>query len=73
MLVLTRRKDERINIGRNIQVVVLGIQGNRVRLGVVAPSEVPILREEVQARTEWAIAVGPPEIAACTAKTAGDL
>jgi carbon storage regulator len=73
MLVLTRRQDERINIGRNIQVVVLGIQGNRVRLGVVAPSEVPILREEVKARTEWAIAVGTHEVAACTIDTAGVL
>ena len=73
MLVLTRRKDERINIGPDIQVAILGIQGNRVRLGIVAPSEVPILREEVQARTEWAIAVGPPEVAACAAETAGVL
>jgi carbon storage regulator len=73
MLVLTRRQDERINIGRNIQVVVLGIQGNRVRLGVAAPSEVPILREEVLARTEWTMAAEPCDATVCTVDNAGVL
>ena len=59
MLVLSRRKDERINIGPDIQVVVLGIQGNRVRLGLVAPPQVPILREELQSRAEWAVSERP--------------
>jgi carbon storage regulator len=71
MLVLTRRKDESINIGPDIQVVVLGIQGNRVRLGLVAPSQVPIRREELQTRADWAITEGPAEVVASAASIAG--
>jgi carbon storage regulator len=71
MLVLTRRKDERINIGKDIQVVVLGIQGNRVRLGLVAPSGVPIRREELQVWADGAPEQVSPEIAPWTADTLG--
>jgi len=44
MLVLTRKTDERIVIGETVDVVVLSIQGNRVRLGISAPRETPIVR-----------------------------
>ncbi len=47
MLVLTRHVDERIAIGDNIVITVLGIEGDRVKLGISAPREVPILRFEV--------------------------
>ena len=47
MLVLTRRKNEKIVIGGGIVVTVVSIQGNRVRLGIEAPPEVPIHREEI--------------------------
>ncbi len=47
MLALTRKKGETILIGDNIEVVVLGIQGEQVRLGVVAPRDIPIHRKEV--------------------------
>jgi len=50
MLILTRRIDERIFIGENITLSVLDIEGNRVRLGLEAPKEISILREEVQKR-----------------------
>jgi carbon storage regulator len=51
MLVLSRRKGERIFIGRNIVVEVVECsRGSHVRLGISAPQEVPIHREEVAAR-----------------------
>ncbi|ASJ71816.1 carbon storage regulator CsrA [Granulosicoccus antarcticus] len=50
MLILTRRVDERIFIGEDITLCVLDIEGNRVRLGLEAPKDVAILREEVQQR-----------------------
>lgn len=49
MLVLSRKIGERIVINDNVTVEVLQIIGNRVRLGVTAPSGVPILREELLA------------------------
>jgi len=47
MLVLSRYKNERIMIGDDIVVVVVEIRGDKVRLGVEAPKEVPVHREEV--------------------------
>jgi carbon storage regulator len=47
MLVLTRKAGERIVIDASIVVEVLAIQGNRVRIGIQAPSGVTILREEL--------------------------
>jgi len=47
MLILTRRANERIFIGDDIVLIVLGIENNRVKLGLDAPNEVPILREEI--------------------------
>lgn len=47
MLVVTRRKGQRIVIGNDIEVVVSGISGSTVRLAVVAPRSVPVLRGEV--------------------------
>ena len=50
MLVLTRRKGERIAIGDHILLTVVGIQGNKVRLGISAPDAVTILREEARCK-----------------------
>lgn len=47
MLVLSRHKGERIKIGDNITITVVEIRGDRVRLGIDAPVEVPVHREEV--------------------------
>lgn len=47
MLVLSRREDESIEIGGKILVTVLSIEGGRVRLGISAPPDVTIRREEL--------------------------
>lgn len=47
MLVLSRKKDESIVINENITIVVVEIRGDKVRLGVEAPKEVPVHRREV--------------------------
>jgi carbon storage regulator len=47
MLVLSRKVGERIQIGNEIAVTVLGVEGHRVRLGVEAPRATPVWRAEV--------------------------
>ena len=47
VLILTRRTGETLNIGDQIQVTVLGIKGNQVRIGINAPKDVPVHREEI--------------------------
>ena len=47
MLVLSRHRDEVIRIGHDIIIQVVDIRGDKVRIGVVAPSEVPVHRDEV--------------------------
>lgn len=50
MLVLSRRLDETLIIGDDIKITVLGISGNQVRIGIAAPKEVSVHREEVYLR-----------------------
>jgi carbon storage regulator len=50
VLILTRRIGETLNIGDDIQVTVLGIKGNQIRLGINAPKDVPVHREEIYER-----------------------
>jgi carbon storage regulator len=47
MLVITRKLEEKITIGNEITVSVLGIKGNQVKLGIDAPRQTPIYRTEV--------------------------
>ena len=47
MLVLSRKKDEKIIIGDNIAIMIVDIQGDKVRLGIEAPRDVTVHREEV--------------------------
>ncbi len=50
MLILTRRSGEAVIVGDNVRIAVLDIRGNQVRLGVEAPREVSVHREEVYRR-----------------------
>jgi len=50
MLILTRRVGETVVIGNDVDVTVLGVKGNQVRLGVKAPREVSVHREEIYKR-----------------------
>ena len=50
MLILTRRVGESIMIGEEVVVTVLGVKGNQVRIGVNAPKEVSVHREEIYER-----------------------
>jgi carbon storage regulator len=48
MLVLSRKANESIYVGENIVIRVLRVEGNKVRIGIEAPADVPILRDELQ-------------------------
>lgn len=57
MLVLSRRESERIRLGSSIVVTVVRVSGDKVRLGIEAPRDVLVLREELEPHGE---ATGPP-------------
>lgn len=52
MLVLSRKEGQRILIGSDIEIVITQVCGNRVRVGITAPPEVPVHREEVRDRLQ---------------------
>jgi carbon storage regulator len=52
MLVLSRKRGERIFIGNEVTIDVLEVRGNRVKLGIAAPAQVPVHREELQHKME---------------------
>ncbi len=87
MLVLSRKKNESIVINNDITIVVVEIRGDKVRLGVEAPKEVPVHRREIydsiqrsaaaasgtpQAGSNGPTTNGPGEAAHETKRTAGD-
>lgn len=49
MLVLTRKEGERILIGDDVRITVVRVTGNQVRIGIEAPREMPVYREEIVA------------------------
>ena len=50
MLILTRKIHEAVRIGDDIEVSIIGVKGNQVRLGIKAPSDVAVHREEIYER-----------------------
>ncbi|RMD97990.1 MAG: carbon storage regulator [Deltaproteobacteria bacterium] len=52
MLILTRKPGESVSIGENIKITIKGIKGRQVRIGIEAPPDVPIHREEAYVRSQ---------------------
>ena len=58
MLVLSRRQSERIRLGDNIVVTIVRVSGDKVRLGIEAPPDVLVLRDELRPHAETGDAKG---------------
>jgi carbon storage regulator len=67
MLILTRRVGESVVIGDDVSITVLGVKGNQVRIGVKAPKEVAVHREEIFERIKRENEGEPEKIAATAA------
>ncbi len=52
MLILTRRAGETVMVGSDITITVLGVKGNQVRIGINAPKDVAVHREEIYERIQ---------------------
>ncbi len=52
MLILTRRPGETVRIGQDIEVIVMGVKGNQVRIGIKAPKDVRVDREEIRVKID---------------------
>ena len=59
MLILTRRPHEAVMIGSEVTVTILEVDGNRVRLGIAAPRDIPVLRDELAGRLDTQIISRP--------------
>jgi len=61
MLILTRRIGETLMIGDDVSITVLGVKGNQVRIGIDAPKDVPVHREEIYERINSEKSQNPSE------------
>lgn len=62
MLILTRRIGETLMIGDDVTITVLGVKGNQVRLGVNAPKDVAVHREEIYQRIQKEKSASPEDV-----------
>jgi len=72
MLVLSRKNNESINVGDNIKLVVVEIKGDRVRLGIEAPKDIPVHREEIYNRIHDEQAANPVPLDSAEVETPTD-
>ncbi len=62
MLILTRKLTQTIVIDTDVKITILGVSGKTVRLGIEAPTDVPIRREELEARPRRRKRMGEPQV-----------
>jgi carbon storage regulator len=71
MLVLSRQRDETVVIGDDIEIKIVDIRGDKVRLGITAPPHIPVHRKEVyeaiQKENQSAACMSPQDLAGATA------
>ncbi len=72
MLILTRRVGETLMIGNDVSVTVLGVKGNQVRIGVNAPKDVAVHREEIFERIKSKQDESPDSPAATNSPESGE-